>query len=187
MAALVVFGPEQRAAINKAMAYARANVVTTDQLRATMAGDRPPAGDYLEHIVVLPVGFRCVFSYEEQPFGLCRRLSVSVHDKSDPDHARVPAPHVMNLIGKEFGFTDGRLDGFWIEAEAGAANIIQRVETDVDIDETPKELIRDENDVCPNDGIVMGLSMTRKEASKYRCLKCGFEKKAYNWQAKKES
>lgn len=122
-------GHDEQKGLDRLLAYAKANPTTEAQIRATMVGDRPPAGDYPEHCWVWPQGFRCVFSYEHQPapLGLCRHLSVSVFNKSSPN-PQVPSPGAMNTIGAAFGFRHGKLDHMWIDKDNKAVNIIQRVE-----------------------------------------------------------
>lgn len=43
-----------------------------------LGGRLRPPGDIAGHICVLPVGYRCCFSIEQQPMGWSRHLSVSV-------------------------------------------------------------------------------------------------------------
>ena len=51
-----------------------------------------------EHVFI-PEGFHAAISFEEQPAGLCRHLSISV-DKAEA----LPSPPVVDLIAKAFGF-----------------------------------------------------------------------------------
>lgn len=44
----------------------------------------------------------CAISFEEQPAGLCRHLSVSVKK-----HGRLPNEIAMKMLAEEFGFTSG--------------------------------------------------------------------------------
>lgn len=125
MAKLLPLGTAEVDAISAVIAFARTRPTTMDQLKAMVAGDLPPVGDYPAHQVLLPDGFMCVFSFEHQAFGLCRHLSVSVWDEKDPDYGRLPAPRVLNTIGDLFGFKPGRLDHFWIEDQR-AVNFVQK-------------------------------------------------------------
>ncbi len=126
---LQVLTDEDQKGLDRLLAYAKANPTTEEQIQATLTGDRPPVGDYPDHCWVWPQGFKCVFSYEHQPkpLGLCRHLSVSVYDRSDPN-PQVPAPKAMNTIGDAFGFRPGRLDFMWIDKDNKAVNIVQKVE-----------------------------------------------------------
>jgi hypothetical protein len=127
MATLLKIGPAERAGLDKLLAYAKANPTTEPQLRAILVGDRPSADQYPEHQFVWPIGFRCTFNYEHQPnIGLCRHLSVSAYDKSDPE-PQIPAPHVMNAIAAEFGYVEGRLDYMWIDEKTKSINMVQQV------------------------------------------------------------
>jgi hypothetical protein len=124
---LQALGPDDQKDLDKLLAYAKANPLSEAQIKATLAGDRPSVGDYLEHKWVWPIGFRCVFSFEHHPMGLCRHLSVSVYDKSDPE-PQIPSPRAMNTIGDAFGFKEGKLDYMWIDQETKAINLVQKVE-----------------------------------------------------------
>lgn len=124
---LQALGPEDQKGLDRLIAYAKANPLTIEQIKATQVGDRPPVGDYLEHQWVWPIGFRCVFSFEHHPMGLSRHLSVSVYDKSDPT-PKIPSPSAMNRIGDAFGFKEGKLDYMWVDEKEKAINLIQKVE-----------------------------------------------------------
>jgi hypothetical protein len=117
---------EDEAAFARLLAFADANRMTADQLRAIGAGDRPPVRDYPEHRFVWPVGFLCVFSIELQPNGAARHLAVSVYDKSDPE-PQMPAPHAMNVIAKAFGFKDGAVKS-WMEESTMSFHMAQLLE-----------------------------------------------------------
>lgn len=73
--------------------------------------------------VDLPVGYRASFSFEYQPTGLFRHLSIGVDEEGAlPGHAAIL------MIAKEFGFIE--IDGTWLEEfEPGqfAVNLIELV------------------------------------------------------------
>jgi hypothetical protein len=46
-------------------------------------------------------GYQCAFSFEEQPAGIVRHLSIAVNNPG-----KVPMPAAVDQISKEFGFTD---------------------------------------------------------------------------------
>jgi hypothetical protein len=84
--------------------------------------ERPPS----EHIMLGT--HRIAFSFEHQPIGLCRHLSVSV-----PMPGRAPLPEVVAIIAKEFGFSEfpPSLGRVWLEEfEPGhmAVNVVELVE-----------------------------------------------------------
>jgi hypothetical protein len=57
-------------------------------------------------------GYRCAFSFEQQPSGMVRHLSIAVNA-----HGLVPMPAAVQMISKEYGFREfppvyGRV---WVE------------------------------------------------------------------------
>lgn len=84
--------------------------------------ERPPS----EHVLI-PVGYRAAFSFEEQPIGMFRHLSVGV-DKV----GSLPSPQAVMEIAAAFGMdfppAGGRVGRIWLEEfDPGhhAVNIIQ--------------------------------------------------------------
>jgi hypothetical protein len=69
-------------------------------------------GDNKSFYCELIDGFKCVFSIEEQSFGWCRHLSVSVNS---PD--KLPSIPAVELLMQEFGFKEKSLKDcrVWIE------------------------------------------------------------------------
>ena len=51
--------------------------------------------------VIIPDGYRCAFSFEQQPGGLSKHLSISVEDR---DPAAMPNPIAFDAIAGLFGF-----------------------------------------------------------------------------------
>jgi hypothetical protein len=51
--------------------------------------------------IALYDGYQCAISFEEQPAGMLRHLSVAVNNPG-----KVPMPSAMEMISKAFGFTD---------------------------------------------------------------------------------
>jgi hypothetical protein len=86
--------------------------------------DRPPGLKRPQsEIVELPVGYRANFSFEEQPAGVCRHLSVSV-DRA----GMLPSLESFALIAAAFGFFTANPSRLWIEEfQPGhsAINIVQ--------------------------------------------------------------
>lgn len=62
--------------------------------------------------LLLPGGFQVSFSFEEQPAGIVRHLSVSVDTPG-----KFPQPAAVEMIAKEFGFSGFPPDGgkVWME------------------------------------------------------------------------
>jgi hypothetical protein len=95
-------------------------------LKKTMTGDYPPAGDYPDFKVLIPNGFRVVYSIEEQPIGWCGHLSVSV---DSPE--KVPGIPAVEAIMAEFGMGKdiNNCLNVWIEeTEPRAVNVLTKLE-----------------------------------------------------------
>lgn len=78
--------------------------------------------------VAIPRGYLAAFSFEDQPAGLCRHLSISVDTPGS-----MPSLPAVTMIAKAFGmefpFTQQRPGNLWLEEfEPGqqAINIVQR-------------------------------------------------------------
>jgi hypothetical protein len=95
----LVINEAVKADVNRVKEYAHANPVRIASVVRTAGGSRPPVGDNKEHACVLPMGYRCVFSIEEQPMGFCRHLSVSV-----PEKGKAPNENAVLELMKLFGF-----------------------------------------------------------------------------------
>ena len=77
-----------------------------------------------EHVLI-PFGYRAAISYEQQPDGLCRHLSISVDTPG-----RVPTPEAVDMIAKAFGFRMEGIGTVWLEEfDPGhhAVNIVEMV------------------------------------------------------------
>jgi hypothetical protein len=55
---------------------------------------------YQPQQVLIEVGFRCAFSFEEQPAGLCRHLSISVEDE---EPYVTPQEEAAQILARAFG------------------------------------------------------------------------------------
>lgn len=88
-----------RAAIWTVRDYAAAHPVSRTQLD-TMENPSHAVSFDLNHVVMVPVGFRCVYSVEDQPIGRCRHLSVSI----DVDGS-TPHPLAVVTLMEAFGFS----------------------------------------------------------------------------------
>jgi hypothetical protein len=121
MARALLIGPTEQAAINAAIERARARPIAFETVKAqaiehkdmvTLADRKKSIGDarpQSEH-VLLPIGYRAAISFEYQPFGLVRHLSVSVDTPG-----RVPNQPAMEMIAKAFGFTLEGVGQTWLE------------------------------------------------------------------------
>lgn len=101
----LVIDEKVRAAIAACIAYAEANPVTKESIAGVKAGTIPAVGDNPAHSVMVPMGFRCVFSVDqvELPKGgarWVRHLSVSVAVAAE----RLVSPEGLQVLMQEFGF-----------------------------------------------------------------------------------
>ena len=122
MRALII-DDEAKIEINKVLTYAEAHRIDLTATTKMMSGEQDPVGDNALYACYLNDGYRVVFSFEEQPCGWCRHLSVSV-DAED----MFPSPPAVELIMKEFHFSGGLNEciNVWIENEK-AVNVLQQV------------------------------------------------------------
>ena len=113
MSGVLIIGPEDEARITEALAAARAlpkpwavfkDIVEKDSRAKLLLTDRK-AG--IEEVLVrypsqqLQLGtYRVALSFEEQPAGIFKHLSVSSERKG-----KVPGPEVMQMVLEAFGFS----------------------------------------------------------------------------------
>lgn len=107
---IVVIGPDEKKLIAEAIAKARATPIPLDVLRALqhpipdggifdLKDRRQPFKRPESEHVMLPGGFRASISFEQQPDGLARHLSVS-----SPNRLRIPNVPAVKMIAEAFGF-----------------------------------------------------------------------------------
>lgn len=131
MRALILDGKIQ-AAIDAALVEARGRIKTRALLERAQVpfdgkqeltlADRPAYSEAdaiaLRGVpVLIPVGFRANISFEEQPIGLCRHLSISVDRPG-----QMPSVPAVEMIAQAFGLdmsfsqSSPKLEGnFWLE------------------------------------------------------------------------
>jgi hypothetical protein len=135
---VVVIGPKEQAAIDALVATARASYTPWEELQRfalfdhkgpelTLA-DRKGTPKRPEQRHLMLGNVEVAFSFEEQPVGLCRHLSVAVAKKG-----KLPHPAAVEMIAKAFGFTSFPPVGgnIWIEEyEPGrrAINVVEVAE-----------------------------------------------------------
>jgi hypothetical protein len=121
----LVMTDAERATIRRLVDHAARNVINRERLQRTIAGEAKPVGDEPEFTCVIPVGYRCVYSLEEQPLGICRHLSISVLGEG-----AAPNEAAVEMLATEFGFRGGleSMAHVWTEpVSAGkiAVNLLQ--------------------------------------------------------------
>jgi hypothetical protein len=136
----LIIGQAQQEDISKVVSYAEQHSYSYEQIMVMSGGrmasanelqqksdpDLPAIGDDPGHCCVFPVGFRCVFSIEQQPAPLnwCRHISISVSGKG------MPNPVAVDVILQEFGFRHAVAAGgniVYIENDR-AINVIEPLE-----------------------------------------------------------
>jgi hypothetical protein len=60
--------------------WAKANIITIEQIGKMMRREIPSIGNLPECRMIIPFGYRVVYSIDAQPCGLCDHISVSVED-----------------------------------------------------------------------------------------------------------
>ena len=120
MTRALIIGPETQTKIDAAITRARAKPpLSTDALRAGAVegdviklSDRKPGFErgHASENVLIPVGYRAAISFEQQPPGLCRHLSVSV---DAPGMA--PSEPAILMIAEAFGMRLPGPGAVWIE------------------------------------------------------------------------
>ena len=119
--------------IAQVKAYAQKHVVQLSDV-VRMAGNRDLAvGNNPEFRLIIPIGYRAIFSYEQQPTGLCAHLSMSVDMDERPDHRVLPNTVAVQHIMFEFkmGLLSDAIH-IWIEdiddGGLGAINVLSKAE-----------------------------------------------------------
>jgi hypothetical protein len=154
MKRLLLIGPSEKEQIAAIVERARANPLPLDFVKQGWLDDRTkvtlqdaeqaPKRPRKSEGVSIPIGYLAAFSFEHQPGGLCRHLSVSVDTPG-----RLPDDFSMLMIAQAFGFEGADIlepkpfaDVCWNEEfEPGhyAVNLVQlvtdqaRMETDVPV------------------------------------------------------
>ena len=109
------------------VAYAELNRIPLGMMKQLAANSGQVAvGDNPNRCCIIPFGYRCAFSIEEQPAGWCRHISISV----DGNGVAPNEIAVQELI-KLFGFGDIRKAYCFTESIPGgnkvAINVIERI------------------------------------------------------------
>lgn len=145
MTRLLLLDARARDQIQRAIEQARARPLPWQQMKEHVVDDRAKPTNTLllserkpgfrrpiEPVnVLIPNGYRCAISFEQQPAGLCRHLSISVDAPG-----QMPNVPAVEMIAKAFGFTLAEglkvpVGRAWVEEfEPGqyAINIVQVAE-----------------------------------------------------------
>lgn len=110
----------------KLIKHAEENILSQSKLKLTIAGDIPPVGDYPDHVLLIPNGYRVVYSIEDQPRkGLCHHISISIKTKGKYPHIEA-VKEIVKLF--DITLTLSPSQKLWVEDINGikAINIIEK-------------------------------------------------------------
>lgn len=123
------------------LAHAKTNVMGSQKVMAAMRDKQLAAGNNPSARMIIPFGYRVVYSLEEQPVqGLCHHISISVEEviTPKPPAAKIlPSEEAVNAILDLFGIKKPvqKCLFIWIEdiddGGGGAINIIDKVEEEL--------------------------------------------------------
>lgn len=102
----LIIDADTRAAIARLIAYAEAHPQNIHRIFKAMVNQATAAGNLdPKHVCVIKIGYRCVYTIDEQPVGRCRHLSVSVLGDGC-----APNEYAVLELMKNFGFRGGFKD-----------------------------------------------------------------------------
>lgn len=105
---VLVLGQEEKQILEDLREYAESHPMSMDDMLDIINGDSGAAGDFEEFTRNIPVGYRVVFSVEQQVPGDIRHLSVSCDGVA-------PSPEAVELIQKEVGFEESKPTQIFVE------------------------------------------------------------------------
>lgn len=126
-------GSDERGKIAAAMAHARAsikplakvasaavntadNVMTYEQRQKAVAKAKLLGPLSRQQGVVIPDGYWCFITFEQQPPGLCKHLSVSLmDDDKHPIPKALPDPLALGYIAQAFEISEAAVVAKWVE------------------------------------------------------------------------
>lgn len=123
----LVIGAEQREVIQRLIKHAEEHVVPIHDVVRAMGNPDRAVGNDPSFQCVIPVGYVCTYSHEQQTPGICRHLSIAV-----AGDGKAPNPAAVQMLMQEFGFRGGfeALDGVWeeeINPTKSAINVLQLI------------------------------------------------------------
>jgi hypothetical protein len=178
---VLIIDEEEKAAIAEAMRKAREHPIPLNVLMDVAVADETDTLDsttpkrmeflrkYTSQQIMLGT-YRAAFSYEYQPAGLFKHLSVSSHKKG-----KVPGVEVMKMIMEEFGFSGiplkkmGRMWTEEFEPEWHAVNVVEITE-EVKMPEFKNEMYLGDGLYASFDGFTFWLRAPRDEGDHFVAL-----------------
>lgn len=108
----LIINETSRLIIAETIKYAEKNKISKPFLMAAMNGKMPCPGDNPNYCCYFEVGYKVVFTVEEQPCGWCKHISVSV---ASPKKDVLPNVESVKLIMQEFGMDSLEESNLYIE------------------------------------------------------------------------
>ncbi len=135
MTRMLIIGDAERAAITAAVERAAAHPMSLETVKELAQAIPQDRNDLTladrkaalkrpesEHVAIAG-GYRASISFEQQPIGLCRHLSVSVDTPG-----RLPHMLAVGMIAEAFGFIAGAPRHIWVEEFAPGHHAVNVVE-----------------------------------------------------------
>jgi hypothetical protein len=110
--------------IERLAAYAEAHILSMDELLDIVNKQAPPPGDNKNFVVEIPVGYRVVYTIEDQPAGKVRHLSVSV-DKVGKVPSITAVQEIMRMIGFKGELNECKVDFERFSENQDAVNVLE--------------------------------------------------------------
>lgn len=126
MATPLVIGPEQLERARDIKRHAEKNVMSHQELQNAMKTGYV-IGDDPEFAMDIPIGFKVVYTQEDQkpPLNRCHHLSVSLNAPG-----RAPNEHAVQMIAEMFGIKTNVLKAV-VYMEGDAVNVIMPIDESV--------------------------------------------------------
>lgn len=96
----LILNEHSEAVIQRVCDWANTHRLSMREVLRIMAPGQPPAALDPRCVCVVPVGYRCCFTIEQQKAGWCRHLTVACMG-----HEEAPSVPAVELLMREFGFT----------------------------------------------------------------------------------
>lgn len=123
MARVLILDSNYREKLQRIRKFAEDNPISWKHLQKMAKGEIESVGNSHLFRAEIPIGYRVVFSIEQQPAGLCRHLFVSVESPN-----KLPHPAALSEVMKELGFDRPFQEcKVWIEGEV-AINVLELME-----------------------------------------------------------
>ncbi len=122
----LVISEAERARVREVREYAEHHRYPAAEVLYLMSHPERAPGLNPERAMVFPLGYRCVFTIEEQPCGWCRHLSVNVMEKK-----LLPSREAVAELCRQFGFVKplDELIVHIMEETYDSVNVLELLET----------------------------------------------------------